>query len=183
MFTLGHLKVLFAEPHPNQLYRSIKALSKHGVISRFVRGIYITATPDLAVLSQRLAPESYGSMTQVLSENLVIGIKPKNVFKAVRIGVSKSFTDGTIQVQQYGVAEKYFFGFDNERGVSTATPEKAWLDTIYLYQHGAAFPFDIYSDVNYSRLNRSKIEEYLVKYRNPKFQKFARSLLNETSDG
>jgi len=46
------------------------------------------------------------------------------------------------------------------------------------FRRGIRFSFDIYSDVDYSRLNKGIINEFLEKYKNPVFIDFARSLTN-----
>ena len=60
-----------------------------------------------------------------------------------------------------------------------ATKEKAFLDTLYFYQKGTRFYFDIYSDIDISQLDRSIIFKYLKSYKNPKFIKFVKDYFND----
>jgi hypothetical protein len=63
-------------------------------------------------------------------------------------------------------------------GFYIADAEKAFLDTLFFYQSGYDFSFNVYSDIDVSRLNPKKIERYLRLYPNPKFKVFVRSVLN-----
>ena len=72
--------------------------------------------------------------------------------------------------------DKKIVGYEVVDGIRVALPEKAVLDTLYFYRRGIRFSFDIYSDIDYSRLNKSIIDEFLLKYKNPVFIGFARKL-------
>jgi hypothetical protein len=69
------------------------------------------------------------------------------------------------------------FGTEIKNGIRYADPEKAFLDTLYLYQKGRRFPFNIYTDMNLDGLKASRIRNYLARYRNPKFISFVKGIL------
>jgi len=177
VFRTSDLKTVLNERHTKSLYRSIDQLVEIGALRRFCRGFYVTENPSVEVLSQRLAPKSYVSMTNILSENQMIGISPKNFVEAVKIGKNKFYENEGIQIRHYGIKEELFFGCENIDGLSKATKEKAWLDVMYFHQHGARFLFNPFEDINFSEINTEKIREHLLKYSNPKFIKFIEGLL------
>ena len=179
VFTLSNIAALTMEAHKNELYRRIKRLEEEGTLRRFAREIYISSNYSKAVLSQKLRENSYVSFGNVLADNLMIGAIPALQIDAVALGRSKSFSKHGFTVRYFGISQVLFFGFDVHDGIKVATPEKALLDTLYFHQHGARFFFDIFSDVNVSKLNRRTIDKYLKKYKNPKFKAFAKDYLDE----
>ena len=69
------------------------------------------------------------------------------------------------------------FGFANVNGIRCAEVEKAVLDTLYYHLRGRRYAFDIYSDMDLSKLNHVRLREYLGCYNNPKFIAFVVGLL------
>ena len=172
VFTLADLANAFAEPHPNVLHRRIRRMDELGLLSRFSRGVYVTEGYRPEALSQTLAPESYLSCGTILAEALIIGSRPDYQVDAVKPGRSRTYTDGRLTIRHLGCAPRVFFGYEKRQGIWEATPEKAFIDTLYFYQHGAGFHFDIYSDINLGLLDEARIGRYLEKYKNPKFVHF-----------
>jgi predicted transcriptional regulator of viral defense system len=173
VFIISDLANMFAEVHRTALYRRIDRLVELGILSRFSRGIYISKNYQREILCQKLAPDSYISFGNVLADALVIGSRPDYRVDAVKIGKTRVYTDGTLSIRQFGCIKQVFFGYSRILGVQKASPEKAFLDTLYFYQHGARFHFDIYSDVNMDLLDGKKLADYLARYSNPKFVRFA----------
>lgn len=172
------LAVLFAEPHKTALYRRIRLLLQDGTLTQFKKGVYTTGSFDPDVLSQKICPQSYVSFGSVLAASLVIGVVPKLQVDAVKLGKTRLYDSPTLRVRHLGCASHLFFGYDTVHGVNKAQPEKALLDTFYFHQHGTKFPFDLYSDISWERLNKDRLAEYLLKYRNAKFIKFFTGVLN-----
>lgn len=178
VFTLTDLLSLFAEKNINQLYRRLTFLEDNKILRRFIRGFYVTPVFDLQTLSQKICPLSYISFTTVLSEHLVIGTRPKFRIDALKTGKTQEYTDGQFTVRHFSCSKNAFFGF-NQEGLRKASPEKAFLDTLYYYQHGMTFEYDIHSDINGSVLNLKLIHDYLRRYKNPRFKKFAQGMLDD----
>lgn len=178
VFTLPDLAVLMAEPHKNVLYRRIKRLQAGNIIRRFARGIYITTNFSPYILSRKVRPDSCISFGNVLAESRAIGSVPKYQIDAITTGKSVAFSRHDMTLRYFGIADHLLFGFEYRDGVRIALPEKALLDTLYFHQHGTRFFFDIYSDVNVSTLDRARLESFLEKYKNPKFQTFVRGYLD-----
>ena len=177
VFSKSDLQTALAERHPAAFVRRINALLENEILRRFCRGWYVTEGFDLPTLSQRIAPESYISFTTVLARNLIVGPNPEGKIVAVKTGRSRRYQHQGLVIEHVSVARDLLFGFSADDGVRYANPEKAFLDTLYFHLRGRRYPFDIYSDMAVDRLDRTKISEYLGRYRNPKFVAFAEGVL------
>jgi len=178
VFALSDLRNLLQTANRDALYRSIKELQSAEILTRFSRGFYVTKGFDPLVLSQRLCPESYISFGNVLAKQLLIGSVPRYRIRAAKIGPKRVYSNGDIRIEHLSLREGLHFGYEVVNGIRVALPEKAVLDTLYFYRRGIRFSFDVYSDVDYSRLNKDIINEFLLKYKNPVFIDFSRSLIN-----
>jgi len=178
VFALSDLRNLLQTANRDMLYRSINELQKSEILTRFSRGFYVTKGFDPLVLSQRLAPNSYVSFGNVLAKRLLIGSVPRYRIRAAKIGPKRIYSSDDIRIEHLSLREGLHFGYEVVDGVRVALPEKAVLDTLYFYRRGIRFSFDVYSDVDYGRLNKDIINEYLLKYKNPVFIDFARNLTN-----
>lgn len=177
VFSKADLQVLFAERHPTSFVRRVQSLVERGVLRRFVRGFYVGRDFDVPTLSQRLAADSYVSFGTVLARHLVIGPQPERQLLAAKTGRAHTYRALGIEVAHLHVAEHLDFGHVVEDGVRWATPEKAVLDTLYFHLRGRRYPFDIWSDLDTTRLDAAKLAEHLTRFRNPKFVAFARGVL------
>ena len=176
-FTKADLQVLLDEPHASAFTRRVGALTEAGVLHRFVRGMYVREGFDLPTLSQRLAPDSYVSFGTVLARHLVIGVSPNRQLIAARPGRAHVYRGLGYEIVHVHIAPHLDFGHSVDGGVRWADAEKAVLDVLYFHLRGRRYPFDVYSDLDLSRLQRPKLESYLARFRNPKFVAFARGVL------
>jgi len=172
VLSISDLAIIMAIPHRTQLYRKIAQLEKVGTLRQFSRGMYITPVFEPDALSQRLCERSYISFGSILAQHMLIGSVPRNQVDAVKIGPSRKYEAHGLRIRHFTCEAPAFFGFKNEEGILRAEPEKAFLDTLYYHLHGVRFHFDIFSDVDLSRLSFSKLQTHLAKYRNPKFLSF-----------
>jgi len=177
VFSKGDLQSAFAERHPAAFSRRVNALVARRVLSRFVRGWYVTDQVDLSVLSQRISPESYISMETILSGALMVGSSQNLGVTAVKTGRSRVYEGSGLRVVHLGVKPSLLFGFTTTGGIRRADPEKATLDTLYFHLRGRRYPFDIYSDVDYSGLNSETMLNYLNAYKNPRFVAFVKGVV------
>lgn len=178
VFSRADLEVLLAERHPAAFTRRVRALIGAGVLQRFVRGFYVREPFDLATLSQRLAPDSYVSFGNALARWLVIGTLPGQQLLAAKPGRAHRYRALGFEITHVHLTAELDFGYQVEDGVRWADAEKATLDTLYFHLRGRRYPFDIYSDIDPSRLDLARIEQYLLRYKNPRFVSFARGVLN-----
>jgi len=179
VFTLPDLRNIFPSNKINIFYRRIKALEREKILKRFVRKIYTTENFDLKMISHKINPASYISFETVLSETLIIGTIPINEIKSVKLGKKREYISEQGRIIHLSISKHLYFGFRKQEGINIATKEKAFLDTLYFYVKGMKYYFDIYSDMDIKKLNKNLIEEYLKKYKNPKFITFIRSYLND----
>ncbi len=177
VFSKADLQTLMADPHPASFVRRVNRLIDSGHLRGLSRGWYVAREFDLPTLSQRLAPDSYLSLSTVLARELLIGPRPDRQVTAVKTGVGRTYTGLGCEVVHLHIASHLSFGFQAKDGVRTADAEKAVLDVLYFHLRGRRYPYDIYSDIDYARLDRSRLRSYLVKYRNPRFVSFAAKIL------
>jgi hypothetical protein len=177
VFTISDLRILFGEENGVLLHRRIRTLIKHGSLRLFRRGIYVTNGYDLEQLVIRMYPDATISLTNVLANALVVNTIPTKAVFATRIGPAHTIKGPDATVKLYRIAPEMIFGTDIRNGISYASPEKAFLDTLYYYQKGERYPFNIRTDMNVNRLKLSLMKQFLKKYKNPKFVAFVNGVL------
>lgn len=184
VFSLIELRALFLARSSVGLQRQLKPFLQAKILNRFCRGFYVAQNFDLEWLSQRLCSGSAISMGTILAKELVIGSIPQKTVYAVKKGKSRIYKSPLGQVVHFGFANAkdvkrlwvgYTLGSD---GIRRADKEKAFLDTLYFYQLGNRFSFNIYSDIQVARLDHLKLNEYLTHYENPKFITFVEGVIN-----
>lgn len=178
VFSKADLQTLLAEPHPAAFVRRIRALEADQALCRFCRGWYVTEGFDLPTLSQRLAPRSYVSFGTVLARVLLIGPRPERQVVAAKVGRTRTYSGLGFEIVHVRIAPHLDFGHTATDGVQFADAEKAVLDVLYFHLRGRRYPFDIYSDIHFDKLDRQRTASYLAQYRNPKFVAFATGLLD-----
>ncbi len=177
IYSTADLETALAEAHPSAFGRRIRALVAAGVLTRFTRGYYVAEEFELPVLSQRICPESCISFETVLARALVIGPDPRRRIVATKLGRSRSYAALGFEIEHLGVAPHLQFGSRIEQGIRYADPEKAALDVLSFAQRGRRYAFDVYSDLNLRKLDPGRLQDYLARYRNPKFRAFASRVL------
>ncbi len=178
VFSTADLRTALAERHPSAFTRRIGVLVRAGVLRRFMRGWYVATTFDLQTLSQRIGPGSCVSFGTVLADALLIGTRPQRQVMATRVGTGRTWTGLGQRIVHVSIAPHLDFGWTASGGVRRAAPEKATLDALYFHLRGRRYVFDVYSDIDYERLDRARLDAYLARYRNPRFVAFARRLLD-----
>lgn len=178
VFALSDLRNLLQTDNRDVLYRSINDLQEAGVLSRFSRGFYVTRDFDPLVLSQRISPGSYVSFGNALARQMLVGSVPRYRVRAAKAGPKRVYSNGEYRIEHLSLKPELNIGYEIVDGIRMALPEKAVLDTLYFYRLGINFSFDVYTDIDFSRLDRSVVREFLQKYRNPVFVDFARSVLD-----
>lgn len=177
VFSLSDLKNLFDERNPVLLNRRITALIEAGALRRFIRQFYAAEKCSLEILSQRIYPDSCLSLGTVLARRLLIGSVPAKTVYAVKAGRNRTFTSAAGRLVYLGIAPRLLFGCEYEKGVRYASPEKAFIDTLYYYQKGFRFSFNPLEDIDVSRLEKKKVYEMLARYKNPRFVTFVKGAL------
>ena len=178
VFDDSDLSNLFSDLHKTQLYRRIKSLTENGYLMRFCRGLYVTEGFDLEVVSQKLSESSYISFGTILAEHLAIGSTPKFQVEAVKSGKTRTYSFDKYKIKQYGTKTSLDFGVTRFNGVRKADLERAILDCLYFHLHGTKFYFDIYSDINWDKVDKKRLNKYLTShYKNKKFISFVKGIV------
>ncbi len=177
VFSINDLRNLLNEPNDVLLHRRIKSLERSGFLSRFKQGFYTTDYFNPLALACRIYPDAYISLGTVLAENLIIGSIPAKTVYAVRPGRNKEFTNRDLTLLYLSIQPELIFGTERINGITKALPEKAFLDTLYFYQKGLPLSFNIYEDIETSKLDSTKILLWLERYKNPKFRTFVKGIL------
>jgi hypothetical protein len=177
VFSKADLQTILAEPHAKAFQRRTRTLEADGVLRRFCRGWYVAESFDLPTLSQRLAPRSYVSFGTVLARELLIGARPERQLTAAKVGRTRTYAALGVEIVHVHIAPHLDFGHRPTDGVEVADAEKAVLDVLYFHLRGRQYPFDIYSDIDFTRLNAKRVRDYLGRYRNPRFVAFATKLV------
>lgn len=179
IYSANELEMIFNTKSKSTFFNIIKSLQGSGIITKFKKGLYITENFDPLLLSARIDPNSYISLETVLSRNAVIGTIPYRQISAVRVGRNRFYATPELRIKHYGINANLFFGFTIQDGIKIADSEKAFIDLLYYKTKGAKFMFNIYSDINYEKLNFKKVFEYLKAYKNKKFVSYCKGIINE----
>ena len=179
VFSSVDLKNLLNETNNLKLNRRIRRLQRAGTLTRFSRGIYITVNATLDTASARVYDDSYVSLASALARHLMIGTIPARTVYAVSSARTQTFLGPLGKIVYVGARPELIFGFEIVNGIKYATPEKALIDTLYYYQKGRRYYFDIFSDINISVVNEATILSYLTHYNNPRFVAFVKGYLND----
>lgn len=164
VFTMSDLKVLFAERTEAALYKKLTGLIEEKLLVKVKRGLYVTPTTSLAVISNRINPDSYISTGTVLARNMIIGSVPAYKLQAVKVGRPRIYQFDMGIIEHLSIAPDLFFGFSLCDGLKYASSEKAFIDACYYRYKGRRFSFDLDSDINKEALNPDLISQYLTKY-------------------
>jgi len=179
VFAVGDLERLLNETNPVVLHRRIRALQEADLLQRCVRGIYATPGFVPEALAARINPDSYVSLGSALARELMIGSVPSAAVYSVKVGKGRTYRGAGLTLDYAGVTREMFFGFQAVDGIRCATREKALIDTLYFYLRGRRYSFNVFEDVDTSRIDPALVETYLCRYRNPRFVAFVRGFLRE----
>ena len=182
VFSIYDLGNFFLTTDLASLKRRLRPFLKEKIVQRFSRGFYVMEGFDLELLSQRICPQSAISLGSVLAKEMLIGTIPHKTVYAVKQGKTRTYQSSLGQIIHLGFTSKkkdsVWFGYERvENGIRYANKEKAFLDTLYFYQLGYRFPFNVYSDIQVGRLDLKILKKYLVCYKNPKFKKFVEGVI------
>ncbi len=183
VFSTKDLSNLLYEPRGVALHRRINRLVRLGLLTPFTRGFYTGSNPDLDVLCMRVDPDCLISLASALARYLMIGTCPVDTVFAVTAARGRTFTGPAGSLVYVSAREELLFGFEYADGVRYATREKALLDTLYYYQKGRRFYFNVYSDINVDGVDINLVRTWLNRYRNPRFTAFVARYLDERVPG
>ena len=178
VFTINDLRNLFNQTNDVLLHRQIKQFEKEGILARFKQGFYITDNFDPEALACRMYPDAYISLGTILASKLLIGSLPAKTIYAVKTGRTRTFEASGLTISYFEILPELMFGCTVENGIRRATAEKAFLDILYFYQKGRVFSFNVFTDIDITRLDDNLINSWLPRYKNGRFVSFVKGVLH-----
>lgn len=164
VFSFKEISLLYPEISSNNLRSRLSYFIRTNKLLSLRRGIYAKPNYSVYELGNKIFRPSYVSLQTILEKNGVI-FQPHNAVFLVSY-LSRKITVAGIHYVYCKVKPKIFLnpaGVYYENGVAFAAPERAFLDTIFLYK-------DYYVD-NFDRLNIEKIKELLPVYGSKSLEK------------
>jgi predicted transcriptional regulator of viral defense system len=164
VFTLQEISLLFPEIPYDNLKKRMSYFAKSGSIKKLRRGVYVKDQFNALELANKLYTPSYVSLETVLQKAGVTFQYYESIFAVSYISRTVKIGDHTIiyrRMKKNVLLNKQ--GIEEQENVVIASPERAFLDAIYLYKD---YHFD-----NLSTLDWDKISELKDLYGNRKFFK------------
>ncbi len=162
-----------------EFYRQVEKLSNEQLLFKFMRGIYVGPKFSIPNLVMTIKPDAYLSLEYVLAQHNMIGTYSERKIRPISPVSSRTIKSGQTIIEFKKISTHLWQGVHIVNGIRTANKEQAYLDTLYLYQKGTKFYFDIHSDIDTSPLNNNLLYQYLEKYKNTKFRNFVKGILND----
>ncbi|PIR17098.1 MAG: hypothetical protein COV46_05575 [Deltaproteobacteria bacterium CG11_big_fil_rev_8_21_14_0_20_49_13] len=178
IFSAAELSSMIAGGNDLVNQRMMKNIVEAGIVSRVLKGLYVTKNCDLWTLSSRISENSYVSMDSALARAGLTGSVPQRSLSVIYTGKKRTVKTPSGAIHFYSISPDLFFGFSKlASGTNLADSEKAYIDMLYFYVKGASFLIDPLKDVSIEKFNKKKLIAYLKRYRNPKFVKFVKGTL------
>jgi len=148
ILTIKDIALIWEERNTVNLISKIKYYAKQGSLIRLTRGVFAKSKEyDIKELATSLYTPSYISFETVLREAGIIFQQHDSIFVAGPYPTTKKFGDKIITFRKLKDSVLYnAVGIKHEKNYSIATPERAFLDTIYL---SPKFYFDNLRSINW----------------------------------
>ena len=148
ILTIKDIALIWKETNTVNLISKVKYYAKKGSLVRLTRGVFAKSKDyDIKELATSIYTPSYISFETVLREAGIIFQHHDSIFVAGPYPVTKKIGDKTITFRKLKDSVLYSaLGIKNEKNYSIATPERAFLDTIYL---SPKFYFDNLRSINW----------------------------------
>ncbi|MEK7498235.1 MAG: hypothetical protein AAB611_00030 [Patescibacteria group bacterium] len=176
ILTIKDIALIWEETNTINLLSKIKYYAKQGSLTRLTRGVFAKSKEyDVKELATSIYTPSYISFETVLREAGIIFQHYDSIFVAGPYSATKKISNHTITFRKLKDNVLYSaLGIKNEKKYSIATPERAFLDTIYL---SPKFYFDNLRPINWELCSELvKIyDNRQVAKRLSHYQKYAKS--------
>ena len=174
VLTIKDVALIWEETNTANLLSKVKYYAKQGSLTRLTRGVFAKEKNyNPKELATSVYTPSYISFETVLREAGIIFQHHDSIFVAGPYSTTKKIGDTTITFRKLKDSVLYnALGIKNEKNYSIATPERAFLDTIYL---SPKFYFDNLRPLNWERcfeLAKLYDNKQLIK-RVTQYQKYA----------
>ncbi len=150
ILTTKDIALIWGETNTANLFSKIKYYAKQGSLIRLTRGVFAKSKEyDIKELATSIYTPSYISFETVLREAGIIFQYHDSIFVAGPYPTAKKIGGNMIIFRKLKDSVLYnAFGVKNEKNYSIATPERAFLDTIYLSTN---FYFDNLRSINWGQ--------------------------------
>ena len=150
ILTTKDIALIWQETNTANLTSKIKYYAKEGSLIRLTRGVFAKNKEyDVKELATSIYTPSYVSFETVLREAGIIFQHHDAIFVAGPYPITKKINGHTIIFRKLKNSVLYnALGVKNEKNYSIATPERAFLDTIYL---SPKFYFDNLRPINWEK--------------------------------
>jgi len=174
VFTLQEIALLFPEIPYSNLKKRMSYFAKSGSIKKLSRGVYAKDQFNVLELANKLYTPSYISLETVLQKAGVTFQYYESVFAV-------SYLSRTVEVGEYTIEYRRLKkdillnkqGIEEQENVVIASPERAFLDAVYLYKD---YHFDNLSSLDWEKITELKnlygsrrflkrVEEYYQVYK------------------
>jgi len=136
---------------------------KSGVLERIARGIYASPGTNIEIekVASFLYPPNYLSFESALASYGILNLIPYTLtFATTRRTKTYKFQGKEVLFRQ--IKKSLFFGYEEKKGIYIASPEKAFLDQVYMVKKGlASFPTN---EIDIKRLSKTKIKKILPSF-------------------
>ncbi len=148
ILTTKDIALIWQETNTVNLLSKIIYYAKQGALIRLTRGVFAKSNDyDVKELATSIYTPSYISFETVLREAGIIFQHQDSIFVAGPYPMTKKIGDHTIVFRKLKDSVLYSaLGIKTEKNYSIATPERAFLDTIYL---SPKFYFDNLRSINW----------------------------------
>ncbi len=144
----------------NYLYLQLSRWVKSGVLERISGGVYIVSGTNIEIekVASFLYPPNYLSFESALASYGILNLVPYTLtFATTRR--TKTYKIEVREVLFRQIKERLFFGYEEKSGIYIATPEKAFLDQLYMEKKGlATIPM---KEIDLKKLSKNKIKKLL----------------------
>ena len=174
VFTLQEIALLFPGIPYGNLKKRMSYFAKSGSIKKLSRGVYAKDEFNVLELANKLYTPSYISLETVLQRAGVTFQYYESIF-------SVSYISRTVEVGKYTIVYRRMKkeillnnkGIGEQKKVVIASPERAFLDAVYLYKN---YHFDNLSSLDWDKIRELKnfydsgkllqqVEEYYQVYK------------------
>ncbi len=147
----------------NSLYVALKRWVAGGIIERVSQGIYLPmgSVISMETLAAQIYLPNYLSFESALAGYGVLNLIPYTAtFATPR--KTKKYILRKQEIEFRQIARNLFFGFEKKNGIYIASPEKAFLDAVYLFARGKV-TLDL-DEIDVKKLSIKRLKDYSKRF-------------------
>lgn len=178
VFSANDLRLLFRMTDAGSLHTTLHRLVARGVLRRLRKGVFLCPGKPLDpfALANLLRRPSYISLESALNLHGLLVQTPR-VVTSVTTGRPGHLRAGGHEFAYRHLTPRLWFGFERNGDFLMASPEKAFLDWLYLASR-ADRP-GLLDDLAWRRLDRQRLERWAAAVPSPAFHRAYRQWLRK----